>query len=40
MSRTDLTEKQWRQLEPHLPPNPRRGHTYVEHRHVVNGILN
>lgn len=39
MSRTDLTEKQWRQLEPHLPPNPRRGHAYVEHRRVINGIL-
>lgn len=39
MSRTDLTEKQWRQLEPYLPSNPRHGHVYVEHRHVINGIL-
>jgi transposase len=22
-----------------LPANPRRGHAYVEHRHVINGIL-
>jgi len=39
MSGTDLSEKQWRQLEPHLPSNPRHGHVYVEHRHVINGIL-
>jgi len=41
MSRTDLTEKQWRQLAPHLPPSPRHAHAYayVEHRHVINGIL-
>jgi transposase len=39
MSRTDLTEKQWRKLEPRLPSNPRHGHVYVEHRHVINGIL-
>jgi transposase len=25
-------------LEPHLPPNPHRGHAYVEHRRVINGI--
>ena len=36
MSRTDLTEKQWRKLEPHLPSNPHHGHVYVEHRHVIN----
>lgn len=39
MSRTDLTEKQWRQLESHLPSNPHHGYAYVEHRHVINGIL-
>jgi transposase len=39
MNRTDLSERQWRQLAPHLPPNPHRGHTYVEHRRVLNGIL-
>jgi transposase len=39
MSRTDLSEKQWRQLEPLLPSNPHRGHTYVDHRRVLNGIL-
>ena len=39
MSRTDLTERQWRQLASHLPSNPRHGHVYAEHRHVINGIL-
>ncbi|WP_296944065.1 transposase, partial [uncultured Massilia sp.] len=39
MSRTDLTEQQWRQLELHLPSNPHHGHAYVGHRHVINGVL-
>jgi transposase len=39
MIRTDLTEKQWLQLAPHLPPSPQHGHAYVEHRHVISGIL-
>lgn len=39
MSRTDLSERQWRQLEPHLPGDPHRGHAYVDHRRVLNGIL-
>lgn len=39
MSRTDLTEQQWRQLSPHSPPYPHRGHAYVDHRRVINGIL-
>lgn len=39
MNRTDLSEKQWRQLESHLPGDPHRGHAYVDHRRVLNGIL-
>jgi transposase len=39
MSRTDLSEKQWRQLKSHLPGDPHRGHAYVAHRRVLNGIL-
>jgi transposase len=39
MSRTDLSERQWLQLEPHLPGDPCRGHAYVDHRRVLNGIL-
>jgi Putative transposase of IS4/5 family (DUF4096) len=39
MSRTDLSEKQWCQLEPHLPGDPHCGHAYVDHRRGLNGIL-
>ncbi len=39
MARTDLTEKQWRVFEPHLPANPKRGHVYVEHCRVINGVV-
>ncbi len=39
MARTDLTEKQWRVLAPHLPTNPERGHAYSDHRKVINGIV-
>ena len=39
MGRTDLTETQWRNLHPHLPGNPPRGHAYADHRRVINGIL-
>ena len=39
MARTDLTEKQWQALKPHLPANPKRGHAYGEHRKVINGIV-
>jgi transposase len=39
MARTDLTDKQWQVLKPHLPANPSRGHDYRDHRQVINGIL-
>ena len=39
MGRTDLSEQQWRRLSVHLPPNPHRGHAYVDHRKVINGII-
>ena len=39
MGRTDLTEQQWRRLEPLLPANPKRGHAFVDHRRVINGII-
>ena len=39
MARTDLTEAQWRALAPHLPPNPKRGQAWSDHRRVINGIL-
>jgi transposase len=39
VGRFDLTDQQWRLLEPLLPANPRRGHAWAEHRRVLNGIL-
>ena len=39
MGRTDLTERQWLTLEPHLPANPKRGHAFADHRRVINGIV-
>lgn len=39
MGRTDLTEQQWAKLTPLLPPNPKRGHAYKDHRIVLNGII-
>jgi transposase len=37
MSRTDLSERQWRQLESYLPGDPHRGHGCVDHRRALNG---
>src|SRR3954447_10750229 len=41
MARGDLTDQQWRRLEPLLPPERpgKRGHPYRPHRAVLNGIL-
>ena len=36
----DLTEAQWRCLQPHLPPEkPRTGRPNGDHRRILNGIL-
>ena len=36
----DLTEAQWRCLQPHLPPEkPRTGRPKGDHRRILNGIL-
>ena len=38
--RGDLTDAQWRRLEPHLPPEePRTGRPNAPHRRITNGIL-
>ena len=38
--RGDLTDAQWRRLEPHLPPEePRTGRPNAPHRRIINGIL-
>lgn len=40
MKRGDLTNKQWEQLEPVLPPQkPHTGRPALDHRTVMNGIL-
>lgn len=38
--RHELTDEQWEQLEPLLPPQkPKTGRTNLDHRTVINGIL-
>jgi transposase len=38
--RHELTDEQWEQLEPLLPPQkPKTGRPNLEHRSVINGIL-
>ena len=40
MNRGDLTNEQWEQLEPALPPQkPNTGRPNLDHRQVMNGIL-
>jgi transposase len=40
MSRRDLTNWEWEQLSPLLPPSkPRTGRPNKDHRQVINGIL-
>lgn len=40
MGRGDLSDQQWQQLEPLLPPqNPKTGRPNKDHRTVINGIL-
>jgi transposase len=38
--RADVTEAQWRSLEPHLPPEKARtGRPNAPHRRIIKGIL-
>ena len=37
--RHELTDEAWAQMAPLLPPNPRRGQAWRDHRTVLNGIL-
>jgi transposase len=41
MARGDLSDEQWKRLEPLLPPerSGKKGHPYRPHRPVLNGIL-
>jgi transposase len=37
--RHELTDAAWAKIAPLLPPDPRRGQAYRDHRTVLNGIL-
>ncbi|MFF0013123.1 transposase [Streptomyces sp. NPDC005374] len=37
--RHELTDAQWRKIEPFLPGNGRPGGQWADHRKVVNGML-
>jgi transposase len=37
--RHELTDGAWARIAPLLPPDPRRGQAYRDHRTVLNGIL-
>lgn len=40
MGRGDLTDQQWQQLQPLLPPQkPATGRPAKDHRTIINGIL-
>ncbi len=41
MERHELTDQQWEQIRPLLPPerSGKKGHPYKGHRHIINGIL-
>ncbi|MGI8947128.1 MAG: IS5 family transposase [Ornithinimicrobium sp.] len=40
LDRHDLTDEQWAQLEPHLPPQTGgRGGQWADHRQVLNGVM-
>ena len=40
MGRGDLTDQQWQQLQPLLPPQkPTTGRPAKDHRTIINGIL-
>jgi transposase len=40
MNRGDLTNRQWEQLQPLLPPQkPKTGRPAVDHRRILNGML-
>jgi len=39
LNRHALTDEQWGRLAPLLPPHPRQGHRWNDHRMVIEGIL-
>jgi transposase len=39
LRRHDLTDAQWRLLEPLVPGHPRQGHRWSDHRVVIDGVF-
>jgi transposase len=39
LKRHDLSDAEWARLEPLLPPHPRQGHRWNDHRVVIDGIF-
>src|SRR5258708_26160458 len=39
LKRHDLTDPEWARLQPLLPPHPRQGHRWNDHRVVIDGIF-
>jgi transposase len=39
LNRHDLTDEEWARLAPLLPPHPRQGHRWNDHRTVINGVF-
>jgi transposase len=39
LNRHDLTDEEWQRLVPLLPPHPRQGHRWNDHRMVINGVF-
>jgi transposase len=39
LNRHDLTDEEWARLVPLMPPHPRQGRRWNDHRTVINGIL-
>jgi transposase len=37
--RHELTDAQWRKIEPLLPGNGESGGRWADHRRVINGVL-
>jgi transposase len=39
LRRHDLTDAQWRSLEPLMPAHPRQGHRWSDHRLLIDGVF-
>jgi transposase len=39
LNRHDLTDEEWQRLVPLMPPQPRQGRRWNDHRTVINGVF-